>query len=144
MTTPTSSSLQQFFRTYAAYAASARVPEVVAHFADTFLAGGPQGARCVRSADFALALPKRYEMFEKWGCRSTELLSVTELELDSRYVLARTKWRMAFAHGDAGGVDVEADSDFVIDTGTEPWKIIFYLANQDLVEVLKKRGIAPE
>ena len=141
MTASTSSSLQQFFRNYAECTNAARIPELVAHFADTFLAGGPQGAQCVRSSDFALALPKRYEMFEKWGCRSTELLSVAELQLDSRYVLARTKWRMTFGHGDAGAVDVEADSDFVVDTGLEPWQIVFYLANQDLVEVLRSRGI---
>jgi hypothetical protein len=136
--------MQQFLNSYAESAASGRVAEVVSHFADTFMVPGPQGAQCVRATDFASVLPKRYELFEKLGCRSTELLSATEIRLDGRYVLARTRWRMTFEGRDSRTVDVEADSDYVIDTGLEPWKIVFYLANQDLMAVLKQRGIALE
>lgn len=80
-------------------------------YAETFLAAGPEGARCIRAEDFLKALPKRKEMFERAGCKRTELADVTETPLDERYAMARTKWRMTFVREDGGedrrgGVDI--------------------------------------
>jgi hypothetical protein len=37
---------------------------------------------------------------------------------------------------------VLADSTFIVDTAADEFKIVLYLANQDIVQVLKDRGIS--
>ena len=104
-------------------------------YAETFLAGGPDGARCIRAEDFMKALPKRKEMFERAGCRRTELAGVTEMPLGERYAMAQTKWRMSFER-DGGREDVvEVESTFVVDFGGERPRIIAYLAHQDALKM---------
>ena len=50
---------------------------------------------------------------------------------------------MTFAQNQHQPHDVMADSIYIVDTGTDPFKIVFYLASQDLMQILKERGIAP-
>jgi hypothetical protein len=100
-------------------------------YAETFLAGGPQGARCIRAEDFIHALPKRKEMFERAGCRKTELAGVTETPLGERYAMAQTKWRMAFEREGGREEVLEVESTFLVDFGEEAPRILAYLAHQD-------------
>jgi hypothetical protein len=58
-------------------------------------------------------------------------------------VLARTRWLMNFAGNQSGRQQIMADSVYILDTSGETPKIIFYLANQDIMAVLKDRGILP-
>lgn len=107
---------------------------VAALYADTFLAGGPDGARCVRAEDFAKALPRRKEMFERAGCRRTALAGVTETPLDGRYTMARTKWRMTFEREGDGEKMIEVESTFIVDMGGPAPRILAYLAHQDALK----------
>jgi hypothetical protein len=133
--------IEHFFRAFEVNNATGNVAEIVAMFADVFMAASPQGTQAVRGSDFALALPKRKQLFESLGSRSTELVSLEEERLDARYVLARTQWRMRFARGEGDTKDVVVDSVYIVDTGAETLRIVFYLANQDIMQVLKERGI---
>lgn len=133
--------IERFFRIFESNASSDNADAAVSQFADVFMAASPQGTQAVRAADFALALPKKKQLFDKLGCRSTTLVSLRETRLDARYVLASTQWRMTFVQGQAH--DVVADSVYIVDTSAEAFKIVFYLASQDLMQVLKQRGIAP-
>ena len=135
--------LQAFFHEFQQRNASGGVPAIVAQFADTFLAAGPQGSNCIQAADFALALPKRKTLFDSMGHASTELLSLNELPLGTRYVLARTLWRMTFQRNASEPLYLEVESVFLVDTGAEPFKIVVYLACQDIFELLRQRGITP-
>jgi hypothetical protein len=135
--------VEDFVREYARLTDAGDVPALIACFADVFLAGGPQGAQAVRASDFAIALPKRYQMFEKMGCRRTELMGVEEQRLDARYVSARTRWRLTFEREGSEAVPIEVESTYLVDAGVEPFRIVVYLAHQDIMEVLKQRGIAP-
>lgn len=112
-----------------------------AHFADVFLAAGPNGAQAVKASDFALALPKRRQHFASHGLQSTALESVRETALGDRYVLAETRWKMTFA---GGGVDeqVLAESVFVVDTQQDAFRIVFYLSKHDPIALLNARRIA--
>jgi len=132
-----------FFDEYAHHTEEGNIPELAACFADSFLAAGPQGARPVRASDFALALPKRYKVFESMGCRSTELTGLQENRLDSRYVSARTQWRLTFERPGMEALPIEVESTYLVDTGTEPFRILVYLAHSDIMEILKQHGIAP-
>ena len=135
--------IEQFFRTFESDASSNNTAAQVSHFADVFMAASPAGAQAVRVSDFAMALPKKKQLFDQLGCRSTVLSSLRQARLDARYVIANTQWRMTFAQNEHEPQDVTADSVYIVDTGTDPFKIVFYLASQDLLQVLKERGIVP-
>ncbi len=135
--------IERFFEEYAFHTDKGNVPELIAFFADVFLAAGLQGEKPVRASDFALALPKRYKLFESMGCRSTELTSLQQTWLDARYVLARTGWRLTFERPSAEPEHVLVESTFLIDAGSETFRILLYLAHSDIMEILKQRGIAP-
>jgi hypothetical protein len=136
--------IEGFLRLFERNNAGGDTGAVVAQFADVFLAAGPQGTQAVRASDFALALPRRKERFDALGCKSTRLISVKETPLDARYVMAQTRWEFCFAVADRGNELVVVDSVFLIDAGAAPYRIVFYLASQDIFEVLRARGIGTD
>jgi hypothetical protein len=136
------SSIARFFDSFARESNRDNVPTQVSLFGDTFLALNPLGAKCVSSADFALALPERKQLFASLGLQATTLVSLEETPLDARYVLVKTRWQMLFDRANAKTEEVLADSTFVVDTAVDEYKIVLYLAHQDIQEVLKDRGIA--
>lgn len=95
-----SASVEVFFRRFELNNNKNDFSAAVSQFADTFMAAGPQGAQCVRASDFALALPKRKQLFESFGCHSMQLIRVDAHSLGERYSMAYTRWKMNFAKGD--------------------------------------------
>lgn len=142
--TTSESRVETFFRSYERIAAGGDTAAMAAQFADVFLAAGPQGAQAVKAGEFALALPKRKEIFDRLGCRSTELVGLEEFPLDARYTLAKTRWRLRFVRREQEPQEVQVDSVFIVDGGGDALRIVFYLANQDIFAVLKERGILEE
>ena len=116
------------------------VAATAAQFADPFLSASPAGTQCVRVADFAAALPKRKELFDKLQCLPTELVDAEETRLDERYVLVRTKWRMTFARK-SGPVELVVESTLLVDTGADECRVAMYMAHQDIMQVMRERGI---
>jgi hypothetical protein len=139
----TKTSIETFFDEFARHTAEGNVPELAASYADVFLAGGPQGSKPVRASDFAIALPKRFQLFETMGCQSTELIALQENWLDARYVAVRTQWRLTFERPGTESLPVVVDSTNLIDAGAEPFRILVYLAHTDIMEVLKQHRIEP-
>ena len=135
--------VESFFRTYERNINSGDMAVLAAQFADVFFAVGPQGAKSVRASDFAVALPKRKQLFDSLGCQSTSLVALSPAALGGRYILVRTQWKMTFGCSRGESQEVLADSLFIVDSGNDEFKIIFYLACQDIMEILKERGIAP-
>lgn len=132
--------ITRFFREFERHSDLGDVSSLVPLFAETFVVAGPQGAQCIRASDFALALPKRIELFDRLGCRSTSLVSLDEQQLDPKFTLTRTRWRMTFLQN-GEEKEVLAESTFIVDTGADEFKIVFYLAHLDHVAMLKKHGI---
>lgn len=96
----------------------------------------------MRVDDFAAALPKRKLLFDRLGSKPAVMVSLHETQLDARYVLAKTKWRFDFVYSNSGEPEqVFADSTFLIDTGGDEFKIVMYMAHQDIMQVLRDRGI---
>ena len=131
--------LAAFFATFQHNSAHGSEAETLAQFAPTFLAAGPDGAKPVPANLFGPALTKRKELFDRLGHRSTELVSLDESPLDARYTLARTRWRMTFARPDLPEEQLTVDSTYLIDTRTQ--QILVYLAHQDILALLRQRGI---
>jgi len=142
----TDTPVSRFLNLYARETARDDIPAVVSHFTDPFLSAGPSGTQSVRVADFAAALPKKKALFDRLRSQPTQLIAVSETSLDSRYVFARTTWRMSFLRDDGLAQTLNVDSTFLIDTGlpeTDPadFKILLYLAHQDLMQIVRERGI---
>ena len=135
------SAIEHFLRTFESNSTSGNVADTVVMFADVFMAASPQGTQAVRASDFALAVPKRKQLFDSLGLQSTTLVSLREDRLDARYIMASTRWRMSFSGEKGEPQDVLADSVYIVDTGAETLKIVFYLAHQDIMQTLKERGI---
>ena len=131
----------QFIKDYARHSAARDFAAIVAQFAETFLVAGPAGAQCIRAADFARILPKRAELFATLGCQSSELLDVQESWLGSRYAHLRTTWRFTFRRAETTET-VDSESLFLIDTGSDPYRIVAYVTPRDITETLREHGIA--
>lgn len=139
----TAAQIERFLQTYAHHSDKGDVPELIACFADVFLAAGPDGAQLIRSTDFALALPKRYKLFQAMGCRSTALTGVRQTWLDQRYVSVWTEWQLTFERPGTPPHPITVESTYLIDAGSEPFRILVYLAHSDIMKVLTQHGIAP-
>jgi hypothetical protein len=113
----------------------------VARFADAFQFAGPLGSQSFRAADFALALPRRKQLFDRLGCQSTYLVFLHQTQLDVRYILVRTEWKLTFARSQGEPQQILVGSTIILDTGPDPFKIVFYLDHHDLMKVLKEHGI---
>jgi len=130
--------ITEFFERFAIDSNSPDAAAAASHFADAFLAAGPNGAQAVKASDFALALPKRKQLFASHRLRSTTLESVQEKRLSDRYVLVETRWKMTFLR-EGGEEPIVAESVFIVDLEQEPFRIVFYLSKQDPIAMLKAR-----
>jgi hypothetical protein len=139
----TASPIEQFFKCNEANSANRDIPALVAQFADVFMAAGPQGTQAVKASDFALALPRRFQLFESHGSKSTTLVSLRESRLSARFIMAETRWSMVFARNEGREEQIFADSVFIVDTGAEPFKIVFYLSKEDPRALLRSRELVP-
>jgi hypothetical protein len=137
------SPVAQFLQAYEANAAARDIAAILAQFSDPFMAAGPTGVQCLRSADFAAALPKRVQLFAGLGAQPSKLVSCEETRLDARFVMAETRWQMTFIREGQPTREALADSLFILDTAGETPKIIFYLAHKDLMATLREGGILP-
>lgn len=137
-----STSVEAFLRHFERNNSKSDFSEALAQFADPFMVAGPQGAQCVRVSDFARALPKRKQLFESYGCQPMQLISADTHALGDRYAIAHTRWKMDFANSDREAMVVE--STFVLDTAEERFRIVLYLAHQDIVAMLQERAMAKE
>ncbi|HTB98602.1 MAG TPA: hypothetical protein VK716_16440 [Terracidiphilus sp.] len=138
---PMETPVRRFMEKYAQWTARGEMEAVAVFFADDFMAAGPQGAQSVKASEFALALPKRKELFDRMGCTKTELIGLEEQALDARYTLARTRWRLTFEPAGRRKEEVLVDSVYLVDCGVNPFRFVLYLANQDIFAILKERGI---
>ena len=147
--TQTKTPVREFFDIYARETAEGNMEAIVSHFTDPFLSAGPSGTQSVHVADFAAAVPKRKALFDRLGSQPAQLVGFREAPLDSRYVLVRTSWQMSFVHENIPSKKVDVESTYLIDTGlpqTDPadFKILLYLTHQDVMQILRDRGILEE
>jgi len=135
--------IERFFKSIEDKTARGDIPALAEDFAETFLAAGPYGAKIAQRSAFAQGLPERRQMFDRLGARPPRLASLEISSLDARYSMAKTRWQLTFAGDGYPAQDVLADSIYIVDTGEEPFQIVLYLTSQDLLAVLKERGILP-
>ena len=134
--TNNSPALTAFFHDFERNSSSGDPTSIAALFADTFLAAGPEGSHAITAPQFAVIVQKRRQLFRGKGHRSTHLISVAERPLGERYLMADTVWSMIFDRPAGNSQEVTAESTFILDTASQPWKIVFYLAHHNPLEML--------
>ncbi len=136
--------IARFFRSFIQKSSEENIPAQVSQFAGPFICADPHGIRCVRLEDFATALPKRKLLFDQLGCKPAVLVKLNETQLDGRYVLAKTTWRMDFPPAESRDAEqLLVDSTFLVDTGGEKFKIVVYMAHQDIMQAGTPRSRYP-
>ena len=136
-----SNAMEIFFKDFEHNSSLSEIGALISQFAETFLVAGPQGAQVVPASAFALALPRRKKQFDEMGCQSTDLISLRETTLGNHYVMAETEWQMTFAQGEESREEITVASTFILFTGDEQPKIVFYLPQHDVMALLKNRGV---
>lgn len=133
-----STEVEQLFKEYERYANDGgSAEEASRQFAEVFMAADSVGGRAVSTADLPKAVALKRKLLEGAGSHRTRLASMEERPLGDRYVLVETEWVMEFETGE----EVALRSTFIVHRTEEGLKIVFYLAHQDLMAVLKERGI---
>ncbi len=132
--------VEELMRQYARTNEGGDYEQMARYFAPAFVAAGPAGAQVVKRDDFAAALPKRKQMFEAWGHRSSSLTRMEVTEIDPRRALVRTEWRMEFVLNDAKEEVLEVASIFLVEEREQRWEIVLYQACQDIAAMVKERG----
>jgi len=140
----TQDALDQFLVSYERNAASGHPEAVAAQFADSFIAGGPEGSAIIPGKIFAQKLPQRKELFQRAGHRSSQLVARRDIPIGDRYVVVDTRWKMDFAPDGKPGTSLNVGSAFLIDMGDSEPKILAYLAYQDIFRLMQERGLLPE
>jgi hypothetical protein len=133
--------METFFQEFERNSNRSETGTLISQFAETFLVAGPQGAQVVAANAFALALPRRKKQFDEMGCRSTDLISLRETTLGNHYVMAETEWQMTFVQEGKSPEEITVASTFIVYTGDEQPKIVFYLPQHDVMALLKNRGV---
>jgi hypothetical protein len=136
-----SNAMEIFFKDFQHNSNLSETSALISQFAEMFLVAGPQGTQVVPATAFALALPRRKKQFQEMGCQSTDLVSLRETTLGNHYVMAETEWQMTFARGEESPEEIRVASTFIVYTGDERPKIVFYLPQHDVVALLKNRGV---
>ena len=133
--------METFFQDFEHNSNLSETGTVISQFAEAFLVAGPQGPQVVPAHAFALALPRRKKQFAEMGCESTDLISLRETKLGNHYVMAETEWQMTFVREQKSPEEIRVASTFIVYTGDEQPKIVFYLPQHDVMALLKNRGV---
>lgn len=75
------------------------------------------------------------------GLLSSKMISVDECELDARYLLARTAWKMALKHP-TGMKEIETSATYILEKKDESLAIVFQIDHQDLAAKVKEVTVA--
>jgi len=134
-------SVQAFFEEYERAISSSDASKIAALYADVFLFGGPQGVQCVKKEDFLKVLPRRKEYFSSIGLQGSKVTSVDQVSLDSKYLLAKTGWKMTFSHSTDVNKEIEASASYVLEHKDGRLAIVFQIDHQDLAAKVKESGL---
>lgn len=134
--------LNGFFARYERANSESDISGIADLYADVFLFGGPQGVQSVKKEDFLRVIPRRKEHFKSVGLLDSKVMSLEEVNLDAKYVLAKTVWRMTFQKAAGGTIDTETSATYILERKDHTLKVIFQIDHQDLATRVKELGLA--
>jgi hypothetical protein len=135
--------IEAFFKEYEHAGNTVNTAQLLTQFADNFMVAAPHGTTSIRASDFITILPQRKALFDLMGCQLSTLHSLRITPLGKHYDLVQTTWRFHFSLPGNRSEEVDVDSTFLIHTANDALKIVLYLPHQDIMAVLRDRGITP-
>jgi hypothetical protein len=135
--------IEAFFKEYEHAGNTVNTAQLLTQFADNFMVAAPHGTTSILASDFITILPKRKAHFDQMGCQSARLHSLRSTPIGQHYALVDTTWRFYFSLSGNRSEEVDVDSTFLIHTANDELKIVLYLPHQDIIAVLRDRGITP-
>ena len=135
--------LLAFFERFQSLSAAYDVEKIAAMYAGSVMIAGPGGAQVVTSTDLQRAIPQRRRLLESAGHQDTALVGFEETALSDRYALVRAQFRWHFQAAHGAPVTVTLPSSFIVDRGGDSPRIVLYMNAQDVVSVLRERGVLP-
>ena len=133
--------LRAFFERFQSPSAAADGEGLAAMYAGHVMIAGPTGAQVVSSADMLRAIPKRKQLLESVGHQDTALVGFEETALTARYSLVRAQFRWHLQAANSQPATVTLPSAFIVDRGGDSPQIVLYMNEQDVVSVLRQRGV---
>ena len=106
-------------------------------YADVFMFGNPQGVQAVRKEDFVKVLPRRKHFMKEAGLLSSRIDSVEASQLDSKYTLVKTTWKMRVRINQGADLTTLTSATYVLSTTEAAFEIVFQLDHQDLTKILQ-------
>ena len=136
--------LTAFFKQYEQASNTSDTVSMLSQFADPFTVATPQGPQVVRASDFARVLPRRKALFDNLGCQAATLDSLNATHLNDHFALVDTTWRMRFVLPNNRSDEFVVASSFMVYIEGSVAKIFVYLPHQDIMQILRDRGILTE
>jgi hypothetical protein len=137
------SGVGEFFEQYVRSRTVLDIDGIASQYPDVFMTAGPKGTRVTQRAAIVDAFPKGQSLLRAAGHTSTVVASLEETKLDSRYVLARVRFRWRFEKAAQQPIDVDVDSTFILFIDQGSLRIVFQHEREDFVELLRARGVLP-
>jgi len=135
--------LRDFFERFKSLSAASDVERIAAMYAGSVMIAGPRGSQVVSSADLQRAIPMRRQLLESAGYQDTALVGFEETALTGRYALVRAQFQWQFQAANREPITVTLPSTFIVDRGGDAPRIVVYMNEQDVVSVLRDRGVLP-
>lgn len=131
---------QEFFAIYQQANNTFDINTLATCYAETFLFGQPEGVQIVKREDFLKLLPKRKDFFKTIGQKSSEIVSVKEMELDTPYKQIQTIWKMTY---EKNGKTIEDTNQatYILFKKDATLQIILQIDHQNLIKKVQALGL---
>jgi len=136
------SSSKSFFNMFQNANKNFDVDAIALCYADTFLFGQPQGVQTVKKEDFLRILPKRKEMMQKIGQKSSTIVSLKETPISEQYIQVEVVWKMIYQKGEKTIEDTNT-ATYILHKQDTALQIVVQIDHQDLMKKVQAMGLLP-
>jgi hypothetical protein len=136
-----SQQVKEFFKAYERTNSSSESSAIGDFYAGTFMFGAANGVQVVAREDFLKVVPRMKAHLSSMGLFQTQLRSVEAHPINSKYLLAKTGWRMQVRSASASKY-VDVCATYVLMRGQDDaLSIVFQIDHQDLAALIKDQQI---
>lgn len=128
--------IKEFFQRFESNSRDGLDEALIEQFATVFLAGAEPLSVTVSASEFAKALPVRRKNLSAMGIGPGKLVEMKEVWIQGRYSLVETSWQVLLSGREDG---VSVCSTFLVEETPKGYKVIFYLAHQNLLQIARQR-----
>lgn len=133
--------VRSFFTRYEAANTIFDVEQIAACYSEIFMFGGPTGVQCVKKEDFLKVLPRRKEFFRSRGLVSSNIDSLADSTLDSKYTLVKVIWNMRFDRSASEPIYTQNAASYILSRANDGFQIVFQIDHQDLTKRVQELGL---